>query len=108
MRQELSHTLHSVTTLRKGLNITMLVCPQPCKVSADEVVQSLQSDSESGLTMGEAASRLHTHGSNKFVVDEKDPIILRYFQQFKDPLILLLLGSAIVSVLVGQVLQFAL
>jgi Ca2+-transporting ATPase len=49
------------------------------------------------------ASRLAQYGENKFEIDEKDALWLRYLQQFQDPLILLLLGSAAVSVCVGQV-----
>jgi hypothetical protein len=41
------------------------------KMTADEIVQSLQSDSESGLTILEALNRLHSHGPNKFEVEEK-------------------------------------
>ena len=32
----------------------------------------------------------------------KDPLYTKYLEQFKDPLILLLLGSAVLSVLIKQ------
>jgi hypothetical protein len=41
------------------------------QMTADELVQSLQSDSENGLSILEALNRLHSHGPNKFEVEEK-------------------------------------
>jgi len=71
-------------------------------VPADEVISSFSSDLKEGLSVTEVTSRLVEYGENKFEIDEKDPLWWRYLEQFKDPLILLLLGSAAVSVLVGQ------
>lgn len=73
------------------------------KMTPDEALAALGSDLASGLAVTEVTSRLVEHGENKFEIDEKDPMWWRYIEQFKDPLILLLLGSAAVSVLVGQV-----
>ena len=68
----------------------------------DELVNILQSDVTTGLTSTEVNSRLREYGDNKFDIDEKDPLYWRYLEQFKDPLIMLLLGSAVISILVGQ------
>lgn len=57
---------------------------------------------DAGLSTGEAASRLQIHGFNKLESDPKDHICWRYLETFKEPLILLLLGSAVLSVIVGQ------
>ena len=41
------------------------------KMTGDEIIQTLNSDMESGLSVIEALSRLHSHGLNKFDVEEK-------------------------------------
>lgn len=69
---------------------------------AEEVVSSLRSCAKTGLSLPEVTSRLVEFGENKFDIEEKDPLWWKYIEQFKDPLIMLLLGSAVVSVLVGQ------
>jgi len=80
----------------------MLATRHPWKCSGDEIIQILNSNGEIGLSVSEALSRRHSYGSNKFDVEEKEHILWKYIQQFKDPLILLLLGSAALSILVGQ------
>ena len=70
--------------------------------SPDEVLTNFSSDLKEGLTITEVTSRLVEYGENKFEIDEKDPLWWRYLEQFKDPLIMLLLGSAAISLLVGQ------
>lgn len=75
----------------------------PSESSCEDVIEALQSDAVYGLSELEVKVRLETYGPNKFESAPKDPIYLRYIEQFKDPLIMLLLGSAIVSVLVHQV-----
>jgi P-type Ca2+ transporter type 2C len=42
------------------------------------------------------------HGYNELEQEEEDPLWRKYLDQFNDPLIGLLLASAIVSILVGQ------
>jgi hypothetical protein len=42
-----------------------------CQMTGDEIVQSLHSDLETGLTVTEALTRLHSHGPNKFDIEEK-------------------------------------
>jgi Ca2+-transporting ATPase len=55
-----------------------------------------------GLSSGDASARLALHGPNKLEVDEADHICWKFVETFKEPLILLLLGSAVLSVFVGQ------
>ena len=55
-----------------------------------------------GLSSGDAAARLQLHGLNKLETEEKEHICWKYLDTFKEPLILLLLGSAVLSVVVGQ------
>ncbi|KAJ2979144.1 hypothetical protein NUW58_g7274 [Xylaria curta] len=55
-----------------------------------------------GLTPGEALSRLGDFGPNEIIHDEPDPLWLRFLMQFREPLIILLLISAFLSVFVGN------
>ena len=49
----------------------MMPVPNPPICSVEDVILALQSDGQSGLSMGDAAARLHTYGHNKFEVEEK-------------------------------------
>jgi len=75
---------------------------QPSALSVEEVCQVLQSDEERGLSAQQVAERVKSFGYNDFKVSEPDPIWRKYLQQFKDPLIMLLLASAVVSLCLGQ------
>lgn len=46
--------------------------------------------------------RRNDHGHNEFIDEEEETLIKRYLEQFKEPMVLLLLGSALVSVCMGQ------
>lgn len=55
-----------------------------------------------GLSPSSASARIHTHGTNELPHEEPEPLWLRFLKQFKEPLILLLLGSAAVSLFMGN------
>ncbi|KAI0200282.1 calcium-transporting P-type ATPase [Astrocystis sublimbata] len=55
-----------------------------------------------GLTPGEALSRLQDFGPNEIVHEEPEPLWLRFVMQFREPLIILLLISAVLSIFVGN------
>jgi Ca2+-transporting ATPase len=55
-----------------------------------------------GLSHSTAAARIHTHGLNELPHEEPEPLWLRFLKQFKETLILLLLGSAAVSFIMGN------
>ena len=59
-------------------------------------LRSVSSD-ESGLTVAEAQKRLVEHGPNKLAEGKKTPLIVRFLEQMKDPMILILLAAALVS-----------
>ena len=71
-----------------------------------DVLAAMDVHAEKGLSFAEIASRRAVYGMNKLESEAKEHIILRFICQFKDPLILMLLGSAALSVFVGQVKFF--
>ena len=50
-----------------------------------------------GLSSAEAEKRLREQGPNQLAEGKKTPMIVRFFQQMKDPMILILLAAALVS-----------
>lgn len=70
--------------------------------TAQEVAARLQVDVRSGLKWTEAKQRARIIGYNELNAGEEEPTWKKYIQQFKNPLILLLLGSAAVSIIMRQ------
>lgn len=71
-------------------------------LSVGEVEWQLQTNMREGLSWKEADNRRKILGPNEFIVNEEEPLWKKYVEQFKNPLILLLLGSALVSVCLKQ------
>ncbi|KAI1123353.1 calcium-transporting P-type ATPase [Nemania abortiva] len=67
-----------------------------------ETASHLRTSLTHGLTPGEALSRLGDFGPNEIIHDEPDPLWLRFLSQFREPLIILLLISAFLSIFVGN------
>lgn len=80
-----------------------LSAEQASGMTAGDVEWQLQTNIREGLSWKEADHRRKILGPNEFVVNEEDPLWKKYIDQFKNPLILLLLGSAFVSVCMKQV-----
>jgi Ca2+-transporting ATPase len=62
-----------------------------------EETLSAVAGSPEGLSPAEAEKRLLDGGPNKLIEAKKTPMLLRFFQQMKDPMILILLAAALVS-----------
>src|SRR5690349_6706257 len=71
------------------------------RMEPNEVLRELTTHKE-GLSAAEASSRLERDGPNSIHQRRKDPPILTYLRQFKDLMILLLLGSSIVAWYLGD------
>ena len=69
--------------------------------SSDEVLAELASNGESGLTSAEAVARLASNGPNKLDEEEKTPLWKRFFEQMADPMVIMLLVAAAISVVTG-------
>lgn len=72
-------------------------------MTVGEVCEAMRTDPDAGLSKGEAGQRQKFFGMNEFEVDEHQSLFKKYIEQFKNPLILLLLGSAIVSIIMRQI-----
>ncbi|MBE6613052.1 MAG: ATPase, partial [Ruminococcaceae bacterium] len=68
----------------------------PHSTKLEELLLSLGT-SEAGLTAEEAASRLEKYGANKLREKKKKTIVQKFFDQFKDVMIIILIIAAIVS-----------
>lgn len=64
--------------------------------TSKEVLQNLKSSAE-GLSMDEAQKRLEQNGKNKLKEAKKDSLLVRFFNQLKDPMIIILLAAAAIS-----------
>ena len=82
--------------------MTFLNSDTACRMTTDEVIKMLQTDGRLGLDVSEISSRLKYYGHNDFETDDEEPIWKKYLGQFKEPMILLLLVSAFISLLMKQ------
>nr|XP_055066946.1 calcium-transporting ATPase type 2C member 1 isoform X1 [Misgurnus anguillicaudatus] len=82
--------------------VPVLTSKRASELAVNEVACVLQADLQFGLTQEEVERRRAYHGWNEFDISEDEPLWKKYLSQFKDPLILLLLASAVISVLMRQ------
>ncbi|CAI4225230.1 unnamed protein product [Auanema sp. JU1783] len=87
---------------QEDIMIETLSAENASTYQASDCVAALRSDAEAGLSTAEATRRRQFHGYNEFDVAEQESVCSKYLEQFKNPLILLLLGSAVVSLLMRQ------
>ncbi|MDI6869345.1 MAG: calcium-translocating P-type ATPase, SERCA-type [Coprothermobacterota bacterium] len=70
-------------------------------LSAEQVLKHLSS-SLSGLTEEDAKARLEKYGLNELKEKEKTPLWVRFLNQFKSPLIFILLVAILISGILGE------
>jgi magnesium-transporting ATPase (P-type) len=71
-------------------------------IPSDEILSKYQVKSF-GLTLDQVEKQRLIHGLNELDLEPKEGIISKFIEQFQNPLILLLLASALVSLVMGQV-----
>ncbi|XP_041377017.1 calcium-transporting ATPase type 2C member 1-like [Gigantopelta aegis] len=105
-----THCLHttkndSSVDLNKSAEAMMasLKSDKAVHMSVEEVSEMCQTNLDLGLTTDEVTRRKHIYGPNEFEITKEEPLWKKYLGQFNSPLILLLLGSAVVSVFMKQV-----
>lgn len=63
----------------------------------------LQADPQQGLSAQEAAQRLRHYGANRLLEAKPRPLWLKFLDQFKNLLVLILLGAAVLAWLIGDI-----
>lgn len=102
-----AETLRSSMSGGSALSLTMLqtdggVLSQACTRSHEEVTRELRVDPCQGLSELSVRERLREVGHNELAGEEEESIIIKFAEQFKDPLIMLLMASGVVSVAMGH------
>ncbi|KAM6057641.1 calcium-transporting ATPase type 2C member 2 [Chlamydotis macqueenii] len=82
--------------------VTALPPKDACKCHKEDLAKALNVDLQTGLSEFSVLQRRLKHGWNEFSVENTEPIWKKYLDQFKNPLILLLLASALVSVITKE------
>ncbi|MCY7399558.1 MAG: HAD-IC family P-type ATPase, partial [Nocardioides sp.] len=70
---------------------------------APEVADGLEVDPSRGLTHEQALARLELLGPNQLAEPTRRPALLRFLDQFRSVLILVLIGAAVLAGLVGEI-----
>ncbi|KFP24223.1 Calcium-transporting ATPase type 2C member 2, partial [Colius striatus] len=82
--------------------VTVLPPKDACKCHKEDLAKALNVDLQTGLSEFSVLQRRLKHGWNEFSVENTEPIWKKYLDQFKNPLILLLLASALVSIITKE------
>ncbi|EWT01709.1 metal ABC transporter ATPase [Intrasporangium oryzae NRRL B-24470] len=77
--------------------------PSPYALDADEVVAAAGSDTASGLTASEAASRLSAYGANEIAAEPQPSVWAIAAVQLRDPMNIMLVAVVVVSLLIGEI-----
>ena len=72
------------------------------RLSVIEVLEKHKVDGATGLTSEEVRARQRIHGPNEMEEGEQETLLQKYLDQLKEPLIVMLLCSALVSALMRQ------
>ncbi|KAG2393104.1 hypothetical protein C9374_009681 [Naegleria lovaniensis] len=75
---------------------------EAAKLLPEEVVEIFETDITYGLSESEARRRQAVVGLNELKEEEEESLLTKFIEKFKEPMILLLLGSAAISLLLGQ------
>lgn len=73
----------------------------PYRDKLPEVLNELNVDPDQGLSTSEVESRLSQYGENKLQEKRKKTNLERFFEQFKDVMILILIAAALISFVVA-------
>lgn len=70
-------------------------------LSVEKTAQKLETNIEKGLTSNEVASKREKYGLNELNAKKKKSILVKFLEQFKDFMIIILIVAAVVSGIVG-------
>ncbi len=68
-----------------------------------QTVLDLLKTDRNGLSMDEAAARLKERGMNKLAESRKKTVVQRFFEQMKDPMVIVLIAAAIISGIAAEI-----
>lgn len=68
--------------------------------SSEKVLKELNADLNQGLTEEQVAKSREKYGYNELAEEEKRSLLMRFFDQFKDAMIIMLIIAAVVSIIV--------
>lgn len=68
--------------------------------NAEDVLKGLDAN-KAGISTEEATKRQAKYGKNKLAEKKKTPIIIKFFEQMKDPMTLILIAAAVISLITG-------
>nr|CTP82031.1 BMA-PMR-1 [Brugia malayi] len=88
--------------LKRDIMIQSISALQASTLSYVECANSLRTDIKQGLSSAEVVRRQKYNGYNEFEIQDHYPIWKKYLDQFNNPLIILLLTSAAISLLMGR------
>jgi len=92
--------------MKNSLNKETLKETEFYRVSMEEINEKLNTN-EDGLTKEEAQNRLETFGENKLPEKKGDSALKRFFSQFNNALIYVLLGAAVLTAVMGEYIDMA-
>ncbi|MDQ0059566.1 calcium-translocating P-type ATPase, SERCA-type [Paenibacillus harenae] len=75
------------------------------QMGTSELIDMLSISPEKGLTASEAAQRLEEHGRNELSEGKRVSPIILFLNQFKDFMVLVLMGATLISGLLGEYLD---
>ncbi|XP_072823941.1 calcium-transporting ATPase type 2C member 2 isoform X2 [Vicugna pacos] len=81
--------------IEKEKTVVALPPKEASKCHREDLAKAFYVDLQNGLSEFSVTQRRLVHGWNEFVADNTEPIWKKYLDQFKNPLILLLLASAL-------------
>jgi len=70
--------------------------------SPAETMSELETNQTSGLTAQEAEARLEKYGPNALEGGKKESLVVRFLKQMKDPMIIVLLAAAVLSLIASR------
>ncbi|XP_051485502.1 LOW QUALITY PROTEIN: calcium-transporting ATPase type 2C member 2 [Apus apus] len=97
-----THEECELKVIEQEKEVTVLPPKEACKCHKEDLAKALNVDLQIGLSEFSVLQRRLKHGWNEFSVENTEPIWKKYLDQFKNPLILLLLASALVSVITKE------
>uniref|UniRef100_A0A8D0KX03 Calcium-transporting ATPase n=1 Tax=Strix occidentalis caurina TaxID=311401 RepID=A0A8D0KX03_STROC len=97
-----AHEECELKIIEQEKEVTVLPPKDACKCHKEDLAKALNVDLQTGLSEFSVLQRRLKHGWNEFSVENTEPIWKKYLDQFKNPLILLLLASALVSVITKE------